>query len=109
MLSCFPRRFDPPHLHWFATQRQDKVPKEKITPDMNGAVDQDLASAFRQHLPDLKTPRFQISSQQSPYEYSEAFQKNHVPPWLYNLTQAWKELLEEPYTGVTSDGGYTYR
>ncbi|KXS95869.1 hypothetical protein AC579_4442 [Pseudocercospora musae] len=71
---------------------------------MHGAVDQDLAAVFRQHLPDLNTPRFQISSKQSPYEYSEAFQKNHVPPWLYNLTQAWKELLEEPYTGVTSDG-----
>ena len=61
-------------------------------------------TGFRQHLPDLNTPRFQISKEQSPYEYSEAFQKNHVPPWLYNLTETWKKLLEEPYKGVTADG-----
>lgn len=71
---------------------------------MNGSVDQDLASAFRRHLPDLNIPRFTISKQQSPYEYTEAFRKNKVPPWLYNLTKAWEELLEEPYKGVTSDG-----
>jgi hypothetical protein len=61
-------------------------------------------AGFRQHLPDLNTPRFQISKEQSPYEYSEAFQKNHIPPWLYNLTETWKKLLEEPYKGVTADG-----
>ena len=61
-------------------------------------------AAFRQCLPDLNTPRFQIAKTQSPYEYSEAFQKNHVPPWLYSLTQAWAKLLEEPYKGLTADG-----
>jgi hypothetical protein len=65
---------------------------------------QKAVAGFRQHLPDLSLPRFQISKDQSPYEYSEAFQKNHVPPWLYNLTEAWKKLLEEPYKGVTTDG-----
>jgi hypothetical protein len=66
--------------------------------------DGELASAFRQHLPDLTSPRFTISAQQSPYEYSEAFQKTQHPPWLYRLTKAWEDLLEEPFTGVTSDG-----
>ena len=71
------------------------------------AVDESLAAAFRQHLPDLTSPRFTISKQQDPYEYSDAFQKNHVPPWLYNLTETWKELLKEPYHGVTNDGAAT--
>lgn len=71
---------------------------------MTGTVDQNLASAFRKHLPDLDTPRFHIGSQQSIYEYTDTFQKNKSPPWIYNLTEAWKELLKEPYKGVTSDG-----
>ncbi|KJY01667.1 hypothetical protein TI39_contig283g00009 [Zymoseptoria brevis] len=66
--------------------------------------DQELASAFRSHLPDLTSPRFTTSAKQSPYEYTEAFQQNHAPPWLYNLTETWKELLKEPFKGVTVDG-----
>lgn len=62
------------------------------------------AAQFRQHLPDLSTPRFTVSKQQNPYEYVDDFQKSHVPPWLYNLTETWKELLHEPFKGVTSDG-----
>lgn len=65
---------------------------------------QKAVTGFRQHLPDLETPRFQIAKEQSPYEYFDAFQKSHVPPWLYNLTETWKTLLEEPYKGVTTDG-----
>lgn len=64
----------------------------------------ELSAAFRQHLPDLTSPRFVTTAKQSPYEYSEAFQKTQVPPWLYRLTEAWKVLLEEPYKGVTIDG-----
>ncbi|EME41718.1 hypothetical protein DOTSEDRAFT_90492 [Dothistroma septosporum NZE10] len=71
---------------------------------MKSARSENLATAFREHLPDLTSPRFTTSKQQTPYEYTEAFQKNRHPPWLYNLTEAWKELLEEPYKGVTSDG-----
>ena len=63
------------------------------------------SSAFRQHLPDLSIPRFTTAKQQNAYEYADAFKQNHVPPWLYNLTETWKELLEEPFKGVTSDGG----
>lgn len=62
------------------------------------------SAAFREHLPDLSIPRFTISKQQNAYEYADAFKQNHVPPWLYNLTETWKELLEEPYKGVTTDG-----
>lgn len=75
----------------------------KMTTTTNG-IDEGLASAFRQHLPDLTSPRFTTSAQQSPYEYSEAFQKTGHPPWLYKLTKAWEQLLEEPFQGVTADG-----
>jgi hypothetical protein len=63
-------------------------------------------SIFRQHMPDLSSPRFQIAKQQTPYEYFESFEKNHQPPWLYNLTKAWEQLLEDPYKGLTADGTY---
>ena len=65
---------------------------------------QEASADFRQHLPDLSIPRFTISKEQNPYEYADDFKKNHVPPWLYNLTETWKELLEERYKGVTNDG-----
>ncbi|KAH8599292.1 hypothetical protein B0O99DRAFT_565672 [Bisporella sp. PMI_857] len=65
---------------------------------------QKAVAGFRKHLPDLNTPRFQIAKNQNAYEYAEAFQKTHVPPWLYALTQAWEELLKDPYVGVTTNG-----
>jgi hypothetical protein len=75
-----------------------------IMPGSKTSGFQKAVTGFRQHLPDLSSPRFQVSKTQSPYEYSEAFQTNHVPPWLYNLTETWKQLLEEPYKGITTDG-----
>ena len=65
---------------------------------------QKASAAFRAHVPDLQTPRFQTAKQQSPYEYVDYFNENHAPPWLWNLTQAWKKLYAEPYKGVTTDG-----
>ena len=62
------------------------------------------SAEFRNFLPDLNTSRFQTAKQQSPYEYVKYFNDNHAPPWLYNLTQSWKQLLAEPYKGVTSNG-----
>ncbi|KAK3713900.1 hypothetical protein LTR37_008150 [Vermiconidia calcicola] len=62
------------------------------------------SSSFRRHNPDLSIPRFTVSKTQNAYEYADDFKKNHVPPWLYNLTETWKELLEEPFKGVTNDG-----
>ena len=65
---------------------------------------QEAAADFRKHLPDLTIPRFTIAKEQDPYQYVNDFQKNHVPPWLFNLTETWKELLQEPFKGVTNDG-----
>src|SRR3954463_2637576 len=62
------------------------------------------SAAFRQHIPDLNTPRFQVAQHQDPYEYAEAFRSKQNPPWLYNLTCAWQKLYDEPYKGLTSDG-----
>jgi hypothetical protein len=62
------------------------------------------SSAFRQHLHDLNTPRFTTAATQDVYEYANFFKDNHAPPWLFDLTQAWAKLYEEPFKGVTSDG-----
>lgn len=64
------------------------------------------AAEFRQHLPDLKSPRFTTAAQQSCYEYVDTFRKEQNPPWLYRLTEAWAKLYSEPYTGVTTDGTF---
>lgn len=62
------------------------------------------SAEFRKYIPDLNTPRFQTAKVQDCYQYAETFQESHNPPWLYNLTQAWQELLREPYKGLTTDG-----
>jgi hypothetical protein len=65
----------------------------------------DEASAgFRAHLPDLSSPRFTSAAKQNIYEYVKSMQDNRAPPWLYDLTKVWEQLLEEPYKGVTNDG-----
>lgn len=71
---------------------------------MSESTYQRSSAGFRKHLPDLNTPRFQVAAQQSADEYAEAFQTKHQPPWLYDLTQTWQKLLEEPYHGITTDG-----
>ncbi|KAF1809764.1 hypothetical protein P152DRAFT_148165 [Eremomyces bilateralis CBS 781.70] len=65
---------------------------------------EEASAGFRNHLPDLNTPRFINAKSQSPYEYSNTFRDTQHPPWLYSLTKAWEQLLEEPYKGVTVDG-----
>lgn len=65
---------------------------------------QAASSDFRAHLHDLTTPRFTTAAKQNVYEYANFFQDNHAPPWLFDLTQAWAKLYEEPFKGVTSDG-----
>jgi hypothetical protein len=64
----------------------------------------ETSSAFRAHLHDLNTPRFTTAAKQDIYEYAKFFHDNHAPPWLFDLTQAWEKLYEEPFKGVTSDG-----
>ena len=66
------------------------------------------STTFRQYLPDPSTPRFTTAKAQSPYEYVDAFQTNRHPLWLFNLTETWKELLQEPFKGVTIDGMLKY-
>ena len=60
--------------------------------------------AFRQHLHDLSTPRFTTAAKQTVYEYAKDMQDNRAPPWLYDLTKVWENLLGESYKGVTNDG-----
>ncbi|ORY10728.1 hypothetical protein BCR34DRAFT_485242 [Clohesyomyces aquaticus] len=62
------------------------------------------SSAFRKHFHDLSSPRFTTASKQNVNEYAKYFQDNHAPPWLYDLTQAWAKLYDEPFKGVTTDG-----
>jgi len=61
---------------------------------------------YRQYLPDLTTERFQRGKSQTPYEYAKYFADYQAPPWLYQLTEYWKELYAEPFKGITSDGTY---
>ncbi|KFY51018.1 hypothetical protein V496_09010 [Pseudogymnoascus sp. VKM F-4515 (FW-2607)] len=70
----------------------------------DGVIDERGSAEFRKYIPDLNTPRFQTAKVQDCYQYAETFQESHNPPWLYNLTQAWQELLREPYKGLTTDG-----
>jgi hypothetical protein len=65
---------------------------------------QTASAAFRQHLPDLSSPRFTVARGQDAYSYAETFTTKKHPPWLYELTRAWQQLYEEPYVGVTTDG-----
>jgi hypothetical protein len=62
------------------------------------------SEAFRANLFDLSAPRFTTAAKQDVYEYADFFRDNHAPPWLFELTQAWAKLYDEPYKGVTSDG-----
>lgn len=60
--------------------------------------------AFRQYLPDLRSPRFKQMQNQNAHQYAEAFRENKNPPWIYALWEHWRSLFAEPFKGVTSDG-----
>jgi hypothetical protein len=59
---------------------------------------------FRQHLPDLNTPRFQRITECDAYSHAAELLEHQRPPWLYGLVQHFFKLLQEPYRGVTNDG-----
>ena len=59
---------------------------------------------YRQYLPDLNLPRFQVMCTQDAHEYAHAFKTGKQPPWLHALYTYWLELFQEPYKGVTNDG-----
>ncbi|KAL2826087.1 hypothetical protein BDW59DRAFT_179659 [Aspergillus cavernicola] len=60
--------------------------------------------SYRHYLPDLSLPRFQVMRTQDAHEYADAFQTGRNPPWLHALYMHWKDLLQEPFKGVTTDG-----
>ena len=60
--------------------------------------------SYHQYLPDLSLPRFQVMRNQDAHEYAEAFKKGRNPPWLHALYTHWKDLAQEPFKGVTTDG-----
>lgn len=41
---------------------------------------------------------------QDAHEYVKAFKNSQHPPWLFNLYLHWRELFQEPYKGITTDG-----
>ncbi|KAI0008835.1 hypothetical protein F4779DRAFT_418043 [Xylariaceae sp. FL0662B] len=59
---------------------------------------------FRQHLPDLNTPRFQTIAKNDAYGHARELKENHAPPWLYGLYTHWRKLFQEPFKGITNDG-----
>jgi hypothetical protein len=61
---------------------------------------------FRGYMPNLSLPRFTTMQGQDAHEYVKAFKTKQHPPWLYNLYLHWRELYQEPYKGVTTDGMY---
>ncbi|KAI6780263.1 uncharacterized protein J7T54_003042 [Emericellopsis cladophorae] len=62
------------------------------------------AGGFRDHLPDLSTPRFTTMRRQDAHEYANAFSESGQPPWLHALYLHWRDLFKEPFRGVTTDG-----
>lgn len=64
----------------------------------------EASTGFQTHLPDLSSPRFTSAAKQTVYAYTKCMQDNRAPPWLYDLTKVWEELVEEPYKGITNDG-----
>ncbi|KAL2205457.1 hypothetical protein CC79DRAFT_1048925 [Sarocladium strictum] len=62
-------------------------------------------SSFREHLPDLTSPRFtSMQAKKNAHEYAQDFKDNGQPPWLHALYQHWRKLFKEPFTGITNDG-----
>jgi hypothetical protein len=61
---------------------------------------------FRSCLPDLNQPRFTAAREQDAHEYVNDFLTMQHPPWLYNLYMHWQDLYQEPYKGITNDGGF---
>jgi hypothetical protein len=67
-------------------------------------MEQPAESPYRQHLPDLSSPRFTTMAKQDAHAYAAAFKEGGNPPWIHALYQHWLALLNEPFRGVTSDG-----
>jgi hypothetical protein len=59
---------------------------------------------FRQYLPDLSTPRFTAIAQNDAYGHAKELKERQAPPWLHGLYIHWRNLLQEPFKGITNDG-----
>ena len=83
------------------------LPQDRQT-DFNAITmasdDQHSGAAYRKHLPDLSIPRFTVMQTQDAHEYAAAFKETGAPPWLHGLYLHWRDLFQEPFKGVTSDG-----
>ncbi|EXJ84845.1 hypothetical protein A1O3_05519 [Capronia epimyces CBS 606.96] len=71
---------------------------------MAGSKESETESEYRQYLPDLSQPRFTTMATQDAREYAQRFKEQGNPPWLHALYLHWRELLKEPFKGVTNDG-----
>lgn len=71
---------------------------------MSPVSSEGATASFRQFLPDITSPRFCTARRQNPYEYVDVFEAQKHPRPLYDLAQAWKSLLDEPFMGITTDG-----
>ncbi|KAM0564112.1 hypothetical protein ACHAPJ_000321 [Fusarium lateritium] len=70
---------------------------EKVSQETHG-------TPFREFMPDLGIDRFTSMRKQDAHEYADDFKKNGNPPWLHGLYLHWRELLTEPYKGISNDG-----
>ncbi|KAI0411718.1 hypothetical protein F5X98DRAFT_42465 [Xylaria grammica] len=71
---------------------------------MTSPANEDAHAGFRQHLPDLSTPRFTAIARNDAYGHTRELTEKRAPPWLYGLYVHWRKLLQEPFKGVTNDG-----
>ncbi|KAK0383017.1 hypothetical protein NLU13_8933 [Sarocladium strictum] len=65
---------------------------------------QDASRTYHEFLPNLDQPRFQTMQKQDAHEYAAAFKQDGQPPWLHALYLHWRDLFNEPFRGVTTDG-----
>ncbi len=63
-----------------------------------------LDGAYRQYLPDLSIPRFTTNAEAECARVRGGIQARRAAPWLHALHLHWRDLLKEPYRGITNDG-----
>lgn len=93
------------------TQNYNSIIPPIHTPDIDkmSTTEEKPTGEYRQYLPDVGIPRFATMKTQDAHEYAHAFKTKHIPPWLYALFEHWRDLYEEPYQGISTDGMPDYR
>ncbi|KAK4232271.1 hypothetical protein QBC38DRAFT_405627 [Podospora fimiseda] len=64
-----------------------------------------MAETYHAHLPDLTIPRFTEMAKHDAHSYAKEFIESGNPPWLHGLFLHWRKLFQEPFKGITNDGG----